>query len=54
MTQDAEDNSELTEKERIEQRCRAFEELCKMIKHVPIEDEKKELAEYRDERYGRS
>lgn len=54
MTQDAEDNSELTNEERIEQRRRAFEVLYKMVKRVPIEDEKKVLAEYRDERYGRS
>ena len=47
------DTAELTEAERKEQKRKTFEELCKMTKKVQLGDEKKLLAEYRDEKYGR-
>ncbi len=48
-----EDTSDLTAVKRKEIRRKAFEELCQMTKKVQLEDEKKLLAEYRDEKYGR-
>jgi len=38
--------------EEMEERQRAFERLESLRKSVPDLDEKKELAEYRDEKYG--
>ena len=36
----------------LQSKRRPFEKVNKMIRSVPIEDDKKVLQEYRDERYG--
>lgn len=36
----------------LQSKRRSFEKLNRMIRSVPIEDDKKVLQEYRDERYG--
>lgn len=42
-----------TEADDLKERREAFERLQKLCRYIPDLDEKKELAEYREEKYGK-